>query len=453
MSKFARQVLRTNNIDSCEHVHRASVVDGLDATLGLHAQSNTIEDVARQSKAVLLIGSNTTEQHPIFGVKLRLAVLRRGCQLVVAHPDFINMSEYATLRLVHRAGTESALVNGMMHVILERGWEDRTFIQGFTQGFDEFSRGLGGFAPAAVAKLTGVSEETIQSAAELLAKARPTAIVWGPDLMNLPSGRQAIASLVNLQLLLGNFGVPGGGLIPLRSQNNSQGASDMGGHPAYYPGYQSVTSDATRRKFEGAWGRGLPARAGMTASQMMEAAVEGRLKALYILCEDLVTGAVDGSMARRGLHSCDFVVLQGVFESETSRIADVHLPGVTFAEKTGTFTNTERRVQMVRQAIAPQGESRPDWQIIAELARRIKAVDADGEHGAWDYADTAQIMAEAAALTPIYAGISHDRLEHDDPPHWPVNNLSHPGTPILTVEDFKGGRGRFTPVEHGVAEA
>ena len=167
----------------------------------------------------------------------------------------------------------------------------------------------------------------------------------------------------------------------------------------------------------------------------------------------MVSGASDGSQVRRGLQNCEFVVVEGVFESETSHSADVHLPGVTFAEKTGTFTNTERRVQMVRQAIPPQAEARPDWKIITELARRIKPDGADGEHGAWDCADTSQIMAEVAALTPIYAGISHDRLEHGDCPHWPVKNVAHPGTPILSVESFQGSRGKFTPVMDNGTEA
>ena len=243
---------------------------------------------------------------------------------------------------------------------------------------------------------------------------------------------------------MGNFGMPGGGLVPLRSQNNSQGACDMGGLPNYYSGYQPVESDATRKKFEAAWGKGLPVKAGMSAMQMMTAAVEGKLRALYILGEDLVTGTLNSSQVRRGLQNCDFVVLETVFGSETSRNADVVLPGVTFAEKTGTFTNTERHIQMVRQAVNPQGAAHPDWQIIMELAHRMNAADMSGEYGIWDYKDTTQIMSEIAALTPIYAGVSHERLGHGDCLQWPVKNVSHAGTPILSAENFIGGRGRFT---------
>jgi len=445
MNKLARQVLGTNNIDCCDHTSHASTVIGLEATMELIAQSNSLEDVAGQAKSILVIGSNTTEQHPIFGVKLRRAVLHRGCKLVVAHPDFINMSEFATIRLIHKPGTEAALVNGLMYIILKNEWEDHAFIEKYTQGFDEFKQSIEGFTPGHVADITGVDENVLHKSAEILAKERPMAVVWSVDLTHHSTGRVNVSSLINLQLLLGNLGVAGGGLIPLRCQNNSQGACDMGGHPAFYPGYQSVELPATRKKFEAAWGKGIPTKAGMNAMEMMTAAAEGRLRALYILGEDLVGGALDGNQLRRSLGNCDFVVLEAVFESETSRHADVLLPGVTFAEKTGTFTNTERRIQMVHHAVAPQGESRADWKIIKELAHRIKSNGTDGQytHADWDYGDTSQIMNEIAMLTPIYAGITHERLERTDNLQWPVKNLSHPGTPTLSVEHLRNARGRF----------
>jgi predicted molibdopterin-dependent oxidoreductase YjgC len=451
ISKLARQVLGTNNIDCCDHLNHASTVDGLEA-VGLFAQSNSLADVADDARSVLVIGSNTTEQHPIFGVKLRQATLKRGCKLVVAHPDFINMAEYASLRLVHNPGTEAALVNGLMHIILSNGWENRAFIEKYTLGFEEFKQSLDAFTPEYVAQVTGVSAATLERAAQVLAHERPMAIVWGLDLASMPDGHGNISSLVNLQLLLGDFGTPGGGLVPLRCQANSQGACDMGGGPGFYPGYQAVESATTRKKFEAAWGKGLPAKPGMSAVEMMAAAAEGKLRALYILGEDLVGGALDGPQVRRSLHNCDFVVLEGVFESETSRNADVLLPGVTFAEKTGTFTNTERRVQMVHQAIQPQGDSRPDWQIITDLAQRIKQNGSSGDHAAWNYSNTSQIMREIALLTPIYAGISHERLERGERLHWPVKNLGHPGTPILPRDIFKDARGRFKCVEPDATE-
>jgi predicted molibdopterin-dependent oxidoreductase YjgC len=452
LNKFSRQVLGTNNIDCSDRLHHASTVEGVAAALGVHAQSNSLDDVATAAKSMLIIGSNTTEQHPIFGVKIRQAVLRRGCKLVVAHPDFINMSEYATLRLIHKAGTEGVLVNGLMNIILKEKLENRDFIEKCTQGFEDFRPSLDKYSPEYVAETTGVDTETLHRAVQILADNRPMAIVWGGDFVRSPStGLSNAISLVNLQLLLGNIGMAGGGLIPLRSQNNSQGASDMGGHPAFYPGYQLAESDATRKKFEAAWGKGIPTTAGMTAMQMMTASLEGKIRALYILGEDLIGGALDDAQVRRSLQNCNFVVQEGVFESETSRSADILLPGVTFAEKTGTYTNTERRVQMVRRAIAPQGESRPDWQVVMELARRIKTDEVKGEFGSWEYTDTSQIMTEIAALTPIYAGISHERLERNDQLHWPVKNLSHPGTPILSVENFKGAHGKFIIAEYDEA--
>ncbi len=445
MGKLARQLLGTNNIDCCEHVQHAAGVAGMDAALGLNAQSNSLEDVAAHAASILIIGSDTTEQHPIFGVRLRKAVLKRGCKLVVAHPDFINMAEYSTLRLVHKPGTEEELIAGLMYIILQEGWQDREFIEKYTTGFEELKESLAALDLDSISRSTGVKLETLREAAELLAHNRPMSIVWSTQLVDKTGPENNVQALVDLQLLLGNFGVPGGGLVPLRSQSNSQGGNDMGAHPAFYPGYQPVSSDAARRKFEAAWGRGLPTRPGMTSMEMMEAAAEGRLRALYILCGDIISGAADARQVRHGLRNCDFLVVQGVFESEATRSADVLLPGVTFAEKTGTFTNTERRVQMVNQAILPQGEARPDWQVILGLARRLRGESA-GESGEWEYADTGQIMTEIASLTPIYAGVSQERLEKLGSLQWPVRNLSHAGTPMLGPEQFTGGQGRFIPV-------
>jgi formate dehydrogenase major subunit/formate dehydrogenase alpha subunit len=446
LNKLARQKLGTNNIDCAEHVQRASVVAGMDAALGLHAPTNTLADVAGTAQAVLLIGTNTSEQHPLFGVRLRLAALQRGCRLVVAHPDFINMAEYAALRLVHRPGAEPALVGGLLRAILDRGWEDREFIERYTTGFEAFRHSLDGFTLERAAAAAGVTAADLQRAAEILATCRPSAVIWGGDLASHTAGPQAIAALANLQLVLGNLGVAGGGLVPLRAHANSQGASDMGGHPLFFPGYQRADSGTVRKKFEAAWGKGLPSRPGLTGAEMAAAAGEGRLRALFILSDDLTAGAPEGPRARHGLQNCDFIVMLAATESETARQADVLLPGVTFAEKTGTFTSAERRIQLVRQAIDPQGAARPDWQVIAEIARRIPRNGVNGEHGAWVYASTAQVMAEIAALTPSYAGVSHERLTHTGSLHWPVKNLSHPGTPILSVEHCTGGRGQFIPL-------
>ncbi len=448
MNKLARQVLGTNNIDCCSHVYHSSTVDGLVANFGLGVQSNSLDDVVNFSRSALIIGSNTTEQHPVFGARLRQAVLRWGLKLVVAHPDFTNMSEYAALRLVHKPGTDVALINGLMHIILEKGWEDQKFILRRTEGFKEFKAANDLYTPAYVAEVTGVPVETLYQAAEILAANDPMAVIWGVDLAQQPAARQAVMSLANLQMLLGNLGVPGGGVMPLRSQNNSQGACDMGGLPDFFPGYQPVDSPEARLKFEKAWGAKIAGKVGLSAREMIAAAGEGELKALYILGEDLAGGAPDGPRLRRSLQACDLVILEEIFLSETSHYADILLPGVSFAEKSGTFTNTERRMQLVNQAIQPLGEARPDWQILVELAQRLSANDParEGRYARWDYTSTAQIMEEIAELTPSYAGVSHARLEQTDRLQWPVEGPEHAGTSILYADEFPGGRGIFIPV-------
>ncbi len=303
-----------------------------------------------------------------------------------------------------------------------------------------------------MAELTGLPEEMLYQTAEILATNRPMAVLWGMSITQLGKGAQNLISLANLQMLLGNIGIPGSGVNPLGAQNNLQGAYDMGALPGFYPGYQPVTIAETRQKFETAWGTQLPGQVGISAAVMISEANKGEMKALYILGEDPVTSAFDSLPIRHALETCNFILLQEILPSETTQFADVLLPGVSFAEKSGTFTNTERRIQMVRQAIDPTGEARPDWQIISELARRILADGAYNVEGSpfsnWDYAATSQIMAEIAALTPIYAGVSYERLERGDRLQWPVENNDHPGTPILYVRQFTRGRGLFIPVEY-----
>jgi formate dehydrogenase major subunit/formate dehydrogenase alpha subunit len=414
--------------------------------------SNSMDDVARHAEALLVIGSNTTEQHPVFGAMLRQAVLKRGAKLVVADPRKIDLTEFATLHLRQRPGTDVALLNGLMNIILARGWEDRSFIEARTEGFDEFREVINRYTPELTAEITGISTEQLYQAAELLAIHKPMAVIWAMGITQHIVGVRNVMDLANLQMLLGNMGVAGGGVNPLRGQNNVQGACDMGGLPNVFPGYQPVTSQEARYKFEAAWGAPLPGRVGMTITEMIPDAKNGKIKALYILGEDPVTSDPDSNHIRACLEACDFIVLQEIFPSETSRYADVLLPGVSFAEKSGTFTNTERRVQMCRQAIAPVGEARPDWQITSELARRVLEESPErvtrSKFSSWDYEDTDEILQEVAALTPSYAGISHSRLERGERLQWPVKGEDHPGTPILHVGEFTRGRGKFSPIEH-----
>jgi len=411
-----------------------------------------MKDVASQAAAMLIIGSNTTEQHPVFGTMIRQAVLRRGLKIVVADPRRIDMVDFATLHLRQKPGTDIALINGLMYIILERGWEDRAFIEHRTEGIEECKAVVKGYPPEKVAEITGVPVSQLYQAAEILALNKPMAVLWAMGITQHIVGVRNVMDLANLQMLLGNLGIPGGGVNPLRGQNNVQGACDMGGLPNVYPGYQAVTVDAARQKFEAAWGVSLPCKVGMTVTEMMPAAGEDKIKALYILGEDPVMSDPDSAHIRHCLDTCEFIVLQEIFPSETSAFADVLLPGVSFVEKSGTFTNTERRVQMVHKAIEPLGDAKPDWWIISELARRVLASGdrqvSTAPYSGWSYSDPAQIMEEAAALTPSYAGVSHTRLEKGDQLQWPVRDATHPGTPILHVSQFARGLGKFAPIEH-----
>ena len=425
---------------------------GLAASYGSGAMSNSMDDVVQQAAAFFIIGSNTTEQHPVFGAKIRGAVRQRNVPLIVADPRKIDITEFATLHLRHRPGTDVALVNGLMYIMLERGWHDQAYIAERTEGFDEFKAMVMQYPPEKAAEITGVPVEQLYQAAQILATRKPMAVIWAMGITQHIVGVRNVMTLANLQMLLGNIGKPGGGVNPLRGQNNVQGACDMGGLPNFYPAYQLVTNETARQKFEAAWGVPLPTKAGMTVTEMMPAAAAGKLKALYIMGEDPVMSDPDSAHIRHCLDTCEFVALQDIFPTETAAFADVLLPGVSFAEKTGTFTNTERRVQMVRKAIEPVGEARDDWRIIADLARRMLAEGPrqpqGGTHAGWDYADPAAIMVEISAMTPSYAGISHARLEKGERLQWPVRDAQHAGTPILHTAGFARGKGKFAAIDH-----
>lgn len=464
IQKLARQVIGTHNIDHCARLCHASTVAGLGMALGSGAMSNSLDDVAAEARAMFIIGSNTTEQHPVFGTRIRQAVLRRGAKLVVADPRRIDITEFATLHLRQRPGTDVALLNGLMHVILHNGWQDQLFIDERCEGFDDFRATVRKYPPEVAAAITGVSVDQLHEAAAILARNKPTAVIWAMGVTQHTTGVLNVLSLANLQMLLGNLGVPGGGVNPLRGQNNVQGACDMGALVNVFPGYQSVSDEAARGKFDVAWAlappAGLPNRTpalglgsapGLTVTEMVGAFGARQLRALYVLAEDLAMTEPDVNHARAHLAKGEFLVLQEIFPTETSAFADVLLPGVSFAEKAGSFTNTERRVQLLQPAIPPVGEARPDWAVTAELARRLLAAEGRrpiGPHAGWDYRDPAQVMAEIAAVTPSYGGVSHARLERGERLQWPVPDSRHAGTPILHVGRFSRGKGRFHAVDH-----
>lgn len=452
MNKFARQVIGTNSIDHCARLCHSSTVAGLAASLGSGAMTNSMDDVAQYSKAMLIIGSNITEQHPVFGTKIRQAVLKRKLKLVVADPRKIEITEFASLHLQHRSGTDIALINGLMYIILQNGWEDRQFISSRTESYDEFRETIKKYNPRVTSEITGISVEQLNQAAEILALNKPMAVIWAMGITQHIVGVMNVMSLANLQMLLGNIGLPGGGVNPLRGQNNVQGACDMGSLPNVYPGYQAVTNGTVRQKFENAWGVSLSEKIGMTVTEMIPAAGEGKVRALYIMGEDPIMSDPNSQHIRYCLEKCDFIVLQEIFPSETSVYADVLLPSASFAEKTGTFTNTERRIQMVHKAIEPPGEAMEDWRIITELAKKMLATMSrkiiDGKFSRWEYNDTGEVMDEIASLTPSYIGVSHKRLENGITLQWPVLSATHPGTPILHTSGIARGRGKFMPIEH-----
>jgi len=441
--------------------------------------SNSIDDVAEQSQAIFIIGSNTTEQHPVIGMRLRQAVKQRGARLIVADPRRIEITKLATpqyggLHLRQHPGTDIALLNGLMHILLQNGWEDKDFIAERCEGFEEFRETVMQYPPEKASEITGVPVEQLYQAADIMGKVKPMAVFWAMGITQHIVGVRNVMDLANLQMLLGNMGKPGGGVNPLRGQNNVQGACDMGGLPNVFPAYQPVTNEEVRKKFEAAWGldggqrtadeknmvkslshsaalRGLSATVGLTVTEIIPGIPEGKIHALYILAEDPIMSDPDTNHIRHCLEKADFIVLQEIFPTETAPYADVLLPGVSFAEKTGTFTNTERRVQMVHQALEPLGESRQDWEIIAEIAKRMLdggKWQGEGPWSGWDYHSPADILREINALTPSYGGITHERLEKGETLQWPCPTADHPGTPILHTKGFARGKGKFMPIDH-----
>jgi formate dehydrogenase alpha subunit len=456
MQKFARQVVGTHNVDHCARLCHSSTVAGLVMCFGSGAMSNTMQDIVEQAKAIFVIGSNTTEQHPVFGTKIRQAVLNRAVKLVVADPRAIDICEFAELHLRQKPGTDVALINGLMHIMLEKGYQDDVFIEERTEGFEEFKNTVDKYDPELVSQITGIEVDLLYRAAEILGRSKPMAVIWAMGITQHTTGVMNVLSLGNLQMLLGNMGKSGGGVNPLRGQNNVQGACDLGGLPNVFPGYQRVTDGEIRDKFKKAWAfddgdPGFGDQPGLTVTEMINQSGQGDVRALYILAENPLMTDPDINHVRQCMDQSEFVVLQEIFPSETSQYADVLLPGVSWAEKDGTFTNTERRIQLIHPAVPSPGEARPDWHITSELAKLVLELEnriPAGPQAAWEYASPAEIQDEIAALTPIYGGVNYARLNQGDQLHWPVKDTHHPGTPILHVGQFTRGKGKFHSCEH-----
>ena len=413
---------------------------GLATSLGSGAMTNSISEI-QDAQCILAIGTNTTATHPIIGLRVKKAK-QNGGKLIVANPRKISAVEFADLWLRQRPGTDVPLLMGMMRVIVEEGLLDESFIKERCENFDAFRESLQAFELDAVEKITGVPKEQIIEAARMYATSKPAAILYTMGITQHTHGTDNVSAVSNLALLTGNLGKPSCGVNPLRGQNNVQGACDMGALPNVYPGYQKVDNPDAQKKFEKGWGCGLSESKGLTLTEIMDGAYEGTIKALYIVGENPIISDPDSRHVEDALKKLDFLVVQDIFLTETARLADVVLPAATFAEKEGTFTNTERRVQRVRKAIDPLGESRPDWEIVCEVARGM------GGKG-FEFQSPAEIMEEIASLTPQYGGISYERLE-DGGLQWPCPDPEHPGTLYLHKEKFgtPSGKGKFAPLEY-----
>ena len=394
---------------------------------------------------MLITGSNPTEAHPVIGAKMKQA-LSKGAKLIVVDPRKTEMARAADVWLKVRPGTDVMLLNGLAHIILKNGWEDQEFIDSRTEGFQQLKEHLQKFTPEVVSEITGISQEQLTEAARIYATAERAQIFYTLGITQHVNGTDNVMCLANLAMLTGNIGKTSSGVNPLRGQNNVQGACDMGVLPNVYPGYQAVKDSQNRAKFERAWSIKsenikLSETPGFMIPDMFEGAVRKEIRGMYIMGEDPVLTDADANHVRKGLESLDFLVVQDLFLTETAKLADVVLPAASFAEKTGTFTNTERRVQMVNQAIKPIDGCRTDQEIICELAARM------GKGELFSYKDAEEIMAEITSLTPQYTGISHKRLGKKGL-QWPVPSPDHPGTKFLHEGKFTRGKGLFQAIEH-----
>lgn len=400
--------------------------------------TNSIECV-QKAEVFLITGSNTTDNHPIIGHGVRRA-LNRGAKLILVEPRRTALTTMADMWCRVRPGTDVAWINGLMHVIIKEDLYDKSFVATRTEGFEEVKAVVEKYTPEHVSKITGVPAEDIEAAARIYASGKPASILYSMGITQHTSGTDNVKSLANLAMLCGNMGIEGGGVNPLRGQNNVQGACDLGGLPNVYPGYAKVTDEAARKKFEKAWSVELSPKLGVPLTEMIPKAAAGEIKALYIMGENPLLSDPDLTHVREAFDNLDFLVVQDLFLTETARVADVVLPASSYAERLGTVTNTERRVQVMHPVIDPLDGTRPDWRIICDLAARM------GHR--WDYGSESDIFDELASLTPQYAGISYARLEAGEQLCWPVPTKDHPGTPILHREKFSRGLGKFHGIEH-----
>jgi formate dehydrogenase alpha subunit len=414
-------------------------VAGLAAAFGSGAMTNTIECIEK-ADVILITGSNTTENHPVLSSFVKRAVTQKGAKLIVVDPRRINITRFADKWLRQNLGTDVAWINGLMHVIIKENLHAKEYIENRTEGFEEVKKTVETFTPDYVEQITGIPAQDIIDAARLYAGAEHGSILYCMGITQHTTGTDNVKSLANLAMLCGNLGIEGGGVNPLRGQNNVQGACDMGGLPDVYSGYQKVIDPAANQKMMEAWGvDSLSDQPGLKITQMIPAAHDGKLKALYVIGENPLVSDPDLNHCEKSLNNLDFFVVQDIFMTETAQLADVVLPSACFAEKDGTFSNTDRRVHLVNKAVEPPGEAWDDWEITCEIATRMGYP--------MKYESAEKIMEEISRVTPSYGGITYDRIAYEGI-HWPAPTAEHPGTPILHREQFAKGKGTFHAIDY-----
>jgi len=412
-------------------------VAGLAATFGSGAMTNSIDEL-EYTDLILATGTNTTENHPVIGMKIKRAVKQNRTKLIVIDPREIDLVKYADIWLRQKPGTDVAVFNGLMNVIIAENLYNKEYVARRTEGFDALKAVVAKYTPEYVEKISGVPAEDLKKAARLYANAGRASIIYAMGITQHISGTDNVKSTANLSMLCGNVGIEGGGVNPLRGQNNVQGACDMGGLPNVFPAYQQVANEDIRKKFEAAWGATLSPKPGLTLMEIMAAAGSGKIKGLYIMGENPLLSDPDLHHVKKELQKLDLMIVQDIFLTETAQIADVVLPVNAFAEKDGTFSNTERRVQRVRKAIEPPGEAKTDWEVICGISNKMGYP--------MPYTSAKEIFEEVRTFTPSYAGITYERLEKEGI-QWPCPTAEHQGTKFLHKDKFSRGLGLFTALE------
>lgn len=449
LQKLFRSLFRTNNIDHCTRLCHAGSVVALQMAVGSSAMSNPASDVAKND-VFIVTGSNTTETHPIIGLQMKAAIEKNGAKLIVVDPRRIEMVNFSTLWLQQQPGTDVPVFSAMAHVILKEKLYNQKFIDTRTEGFAEFAASMEKFTPEYAEGISGVDRDLIIQAARMYATAKNAAIYWALGIPEHTHGTENALSIINLALLTGQIGREGTGLNPLRGQNNVQGASDSGAMPWHYPGYQLVDEEQNALRWEKLWNvepGGLNRKRGLTNTEIVGAFGKGGIKGMYIMGENPVMSDPDSNHVRHQFEQLEFFAAQDLFINETHAYADVILPAAGWAEKDGTFTNTDRRVQRIRKAVEPPGEARPDWMIISDLARRVESRLGRASSAFRGYSHPGEVIEEMGRAVPDYAGIRYHRLDG-----WglqtPVPDENHLGTPFLFAESFPRGKGKFHPLDY-----